>query len=142
MAARRPRGPPLWRGTARSPAAGTQNPGSGDVLRPTPALPPLPPPLPRTHRPPASSLEAHFKLVTGPQLFRALHHVHLEPRPPLGVPLRRYDQDQSAVELDLELAQVGPHGRLAHALAPQPGDRSGLATAWITSQTRAREYVA
>src|SRR5205085_2444664 len=44
-------------------------------------------------------LEAHFKLMTGSQLFGAVHHVHLEARPPLGVPLRRYHQDQSAVEL-------------------------------------------
>src|SRR5205814_3823523 len=73
-------------------------------------------------------LEPDFELLTNAQLSRAFHHVHLEARPPLGVPLRRDNQDQSAVELDLELAQVGPHRRLAHALAAQPCDRPGHAT--------------
>src|SRR5207253_4825654 len=69
-------------------------------------------------------LEAYFKLMTDPRLFRDVHHVHLEPRPPLVVPLRRHDQDQSAVELDFELPQVGPHGRLTHPLTAQPRHRS------------------
>src|SRR2546429_6918149 len=69
-------------------------------------------------------LEAYFKLLTDPRLFRDVHHVHLEPRPPLVVPLRRHDEDQSTVELDFELPQVGPHGRLTHPLTAQPRHRS------------------
>src|SRR2546430_6648927 len=85
---------------------------------PPPRRPPPPPPLASSRSGPL--LEPHFELLPDPCLGRAVHHIHLEARPSLLVPLRRHHEDQPALELDLELAQVGPHRHVADRLAAQP----------------------